>query len=200
MKNSIDFYFDFSSPYGYFSSEKIDELAKRCGSEVVWRPYLMGAVMKITERKPLVQIPMVNEYSGRDLHRLARFHGIEFNIPSNFPVATVAACRAYYWLNQNDTAKAKQLAQALFRAYFIEDKLISKSDVVIDIATKIDIDSTSLSSALNDLDVKNLVREATDDAIAQKVFGSPFFVVDGEPFWGHDRLDQLEAWVKTGGW
>ena len=67
---------------------------------------------------------------------------------------------------------------------FIEDKLISKSDVVIDIAAEIDIDSAKLESALNDPDVKNLVREATDDAIAQKVFGSPFFVVDGETVFG----------------
>ncbi len=198
--NSIDFYFDFSSPYGYFSSEKIEEIADKYNRTVNWKPYLMGAVMKITERKPLVQIPMVNEYSARDLLRTARYEDIPFSIPSKFPVATVAACRAYYWVAQQDQEKAKELCHALFRAYFEKDQLISDSKVVQQIAVGVGVDSMQLSQALQDDQVKLLVRKATDEAISKNVFGSPFFVTDSEPFWGHDRLGQLEAWLKTGGW
>ena len=200
MSNPIEFYFDFSSPYGYFSSEKIEQLAQRCGRTVIWRPYLMGAVMKITERKPLIQIPMLNEYGMRDLKRIARYENISFRIPSQFPIATVAACRAYYWLSQDEVDKAKELAHALFRAYFVDDQLISKPETVIGIASKIGIDPSGVETALQDDEVKLKVREVTDSAIEQSIFGSPFFIVDGEPFWGHDRLEQVEAWAKSGGW
>ena len=199
--SSIDFYFDFSSPYGYFSSTKIDSVASRYGRTVSWRPYLMGVVMRITERKPLVHIPMVNEYSARDLPRTARYYDIEFNHPTTFPIATVAACRAFYWLNEQDPAKAKQLAHELFRAYFVEDVLISDSGIVASVASRIGVAPDETEAALADNRVKQLVRDATDSAIANKVFGSPFFVVEeGESFWGHDRLNQVEKWLESGGW
>ena len=196
----IDFYFDFSSPYGYFSSEKIEDTAHKYGRTVNWRPYLMGVVMKITERKPLVQIPMVNDYSARDLSRTARYENIPFAVPSKFPIATVAACRAYYWLLQQDRDTAIRLAHELFRAYFEHDRLISDPQVVEQIAVGIGVDSVKIAHALQNDQVKLLVREATDDAVSKNIFGSPFFVVDGEPFWGHDRIAQLDAWLKTGGW
>ncbi len=200
MKKTVDFYFDFSSPYGYFSSEKVDALADRCNCNVVWRPYLMGIVMRITERKPLVQTPLVKEYSDRDLNRVARLEGIDFSLPSTFPVASVAACRAYYWLQQSDAERAKQLAKALYRAYFVRDELISEPEVVLSVAAEIGVDSDELKAALEDPSVKQLVRDATDHAVNQKVFGSPFFITDGEPFWGHDRIGQLETWISRGGW
>ena len=198
--SAIDFYFDFSSPYGYFSSTRISSLASRYDRTVTWRPYLMGVVMKITRRKPLVHIPMVDEYSARDLPRTARFHGIEFNQPTAFPISTVAACRAFYWLNEQDCAKAIELAHELFRAYFVGDELISDPAVVANVASRIGIEHAETATALADDQVKQLVRTATDAAIANKVFGSPYFVVDGEAFWGHDRLYQVEKWLESGGW
>lgn len=201
VTNSIDFYFDFSSPYGYFSSEVIDDIASRCECEVVWRPYLMGAVMKLTGRKPLVHIPMISDYSALDLHRVARFHGIDFSVPSDFPIATVAACRAFYSVADTCGAEAARLlAHALFRAYFADDLAISDAEVVIDIAAQAGFEAKKIAAALEDPDVKLKVRAETDAAIEKHVFGSPFFVVDGEPFWGHDRLHLLEAWIKSGGW
>ncbi len=201
MNKTIDFYFDFSSPYGYFSSELIDELAVRCDCRVNWRPYLMGVAMKVTGRQPLVQFPMINNYSARDLARVARFHGIGFSQPSEFPVASVAACRAFYWLNETQGAdRAKQLARQILRAYFIEDKNISQAPVIIDIAAQSGIAVTDISDALQDPEVKLKVREVTDRAIERQVFGSPFFIVDDEPFWGHDRLGHLEAWIKAERW
>lgn len=201
VTKTVDFYFDFSSPYGYFSSEVIDDFASGCECEVVWRPYLMGAVMKVTGRKPLVQIPMINDYSKHDLYRVARYHGIEFNLPSVFPIATVAACRAFYSVADTHGANAaQQLAHQFFRAYFVNDIKISDVEVIVEIAVQAGFDADEIAMALENPEVKRKVRTATDSAIEKQVFGSPFFVVDGEPFWGHDRLNHLEAWIKSGGW
>jgi len=200
MADPIDFYFDFSSPYGYLASGRIDDIGKRHGREVIWRPYLMGAVMKQTGSKPLVERPIIGDYSTRDLHRCARLYGMPFERPDPFPVATVAACRAFYWVADRDPAQAKELAKALYAAYFAEGRNIGDAEVVIDVSASMGIDRDELRAALGDDAVKQRLRHETDAAIERGVFGSPFVIVDGEPFWGNDRLDQVERWIETGGW
>ncbi len=200
MKSPIDFYFDFSSPYGYLASHRIDKIAERHGRSVVWRPYLMGVVFKINGRTPLPEIPLVGDYVRRDFSRSARLHGVPFNAPSRLPISGVAASRAYYWLYDQDPQKAKVLAQALYSAFFVDDKNIAEPDVVASVAESLRIDSGAVTKALQDADVKNRLRQETDAAIARGVFGSPYVVVDDEPFWGNDRLDQVGRWLETGGW
>lgn len=196
----IEFFFDFSSPYGYLSAFQIDALAERRGRKVLWRPYLMGAAMKLTGRQPLVDQPMVAQYTAKELARDARRAGIEFRLPNPFPVATVAACRAYYWLEAQDEEKARALAKALYRAYFIDGRNIGDPEVVVHVAGELGVDRDALTAALQDPDVKAKLKKITDDAIARGIFGSPFFVVDGEYFWGNDHLEEVEQWLKSGGW
>jgi 2-hydroxychromene-2-carboxylate isomerase len=196
----IEFYFDFSSPYGYLASCQIDAVADRHDRKVLWRPYLMGAAMKLTGRKPLVVQPMIAEYTRVDLARSARRAGVKFSLPDPFPVATVAACRAYYWLLEKDEEKAKSLAQALYFAFFVEGRNIGEPETVTDVAGALGVDRDALSAALQDPAVKTRLKQVTDDAIARGIFGSPFFIVDGEPFWGNDHLKEVDEWLETGGW
>ena len=206
MNAPIDFYFDFSSPYGYFTSTRIDALAARHGRTVCWRPYLMGAVFKITGRKALVEQPLVREYAKHDLARTARLHDVPFRIPQPFPVATIAACRAFYALRDaggggsGGEAQAVALARALFHAYFAEGRNISEAPLVLEIAKESGLDAEALAAALSDPAVKERLRHETEAAVERKVFGSPFVIVDGEAFWGDDRLHQVERWLQTGGW
>jgi 2-hydroxychromene-2-carboxylate isomerase len=200
MSAPIDFYYDYSSPYGYLASTRIEALAARHGREVVWRPILLGAVFKVTGGQPLPTVPLKGDYARRDILRCARYYGIPLQIPSKFPVATQAPARATYWLCDRDPAQAKVLAAALFRAYFIEDRDISSPEVTAEVAAAMGLPGEPLRAALQEPAVKERVRAETDAALARGVFGSPFFIVDGEPFWGVDRMDQLERWLETGGW
>lgn len=200
MANPIDFYFDFSSPYGYLASTRIDALAAKHGRSVVWHPHLLGAVFKINEQRPLASIPLKSDYAARDLARSARLLKVPFKLPTKFPVGATAPSRAFYWLNDKDRALAKRLAQALYHAYFAEDRDISSPEVTCDIAARLEVDRVELAQALNDPAVKERLRTEVDAAIARGVFGSPYIIVDGEPFWGSDRLDQVERWLETGGW
>ncbi|MFQ5545693.1 MAG: 2-hydroxychromene-2-carboxylate isomerase, partial [Acidiferrobacterales bacterium] len=170
------------------------------GRSVTWRPYLMGVVFKINGRTPLPDLPLVGDYARRDFARSARLHGVPFNAPSRLPISGVAASRAYYWVYDQDPQKAKALAQALYGAFFVDDKNIAEADVVASIAESVGIDSSAVTEALQDADVKNRLRQETDAAIARGVFGSPYVVVDDEPFWGNDRLGQVDRWLETGGW
>ena len=114
MSAPIDFYFDFSSPYGYFASCRIDAIAERHGRDVNWRPYLMGPVMKMTGTVPLSQRPIVYDYAERDVRRTARLHDIPFDLPEPFPVRSVTPCRAFYWLADRHPIQARELAQRIY--------------------------------------------------------------------------------------
>ncbi len=198
VRSPIEFYFDFSSPYGYFAAHRIGALARAAGREVNWHPILLGLVFEVSGGKPLPSIPLKGDYARIDVPRTARFHGIAYRQPSRFPVSGQAPCRAYYWLAQRDRALASRLALALLDAYFADDRDISSPQITAEVAARLGVPPAELAGALADPAVKDLPRAATQQAIARGVFGSPFFIVDGEPFWGNDRIDQLERWLTQG--
>jgi 2-hydroxychromene-2-carboxylate isomerase len=201
MSSAIDFYFDFSSPYGYLASEKIEALAAKHGRGVNFRPVLLGVIFKQTGAMPLTQIPLKGEYSRRDMERSAKFHGIaDFRMPSKFPIPSQAAARIVLWAQQRDAAVAARVVHALYHALFADDRDISDPDTAVAVAATCGVDAAAARAAIDDPAIKDALKRANDDAIARGVFGSPFIVVDGEPFWGLDRLVQVERWLETGGW
>jgi 2-hydroxychromene-2-carboxylate isomerase len=199
-KGPIDFYFEFSSPYGYIASQLADDFEKRIGRPLQWRPMLLGPVFKLTGQAPLVEIPMKGEYSKRDFVRSARMHNVPFAQPAKFPIGTVAAMRAFYWVADRDPQQARALAKALYKAYFADGVDIGAPQAVVDIAKRVGVDATALTAALDDPALKERAKTQVDNAIAAGVFGSPFFIADGEPFWGVDRMPMMEKWLASGGW
>jgi 2-hydroxychromene-2-carboxylate isomerase len=199
MSEPIEFYFDFSSPYSYIAAEVIDGLAEKYGRKVKWRPMLLGVVFQKTGQPLLVNVPLKGEYSMRDFARSARYHGVPFNFPAKFPMSTVSAARAYYWLHGQDCAKARQFARAVFRAYWVEGRDISDLAVVQDIAASLGVDKEALAAGIGTPEIKERLKVETDTALAKGMCGAPYFVVDNEPFWGSDRLPQIEKWLATGG-
>ena len=200
MSDPIEFYFDFSSPYGYLAGECIDAIVARHGRDVTWRPYLMGVAMKVTGSSPVVNRPMMGAYSRRDMQRSARRLQVPFRFPEPFPIATIAACRAVYWMERANADGAKPLAKALYRAYFVDGRNISEPDVVADVASESGADRDALLAGIQEPEIKERLKEVTNNAIERGIFGSPFFMVDDEPFWGHDRMDEVDRWLETGGW
>ena len=200
MAAAIDFYFDFSSPYGYLAAQKIDALAAKYGRSVDWRPVLLGAIFKETGMAPLTMVPLKGDYSKVDFARSARFHGIaDFKMPSKFPIASQAPARIVLWLKARDPALAVRVAKALFRAYFVDDIDVSHPAAAVAGAAKEGIDAAAARAAVDDPAIKEALKREVGEAIARGVFGSPFVVVDGEAFWGLDRFDQIERWLATGG-
>ena len=104
MANPIDFYFDFSSPYGYLASTRIDALAARHGRVVRWRPFLIGALYKQLGYMPLEQ-PGKRAYFLHDVPRSARAMGVALTIPASFPEALIAPARAVYWIADRDVRR-----------------------------------------------------------------------------------------------
>jgi 2-hydroxychromene-2-carboxylate isomerase len=199
MTDAIDFYFDFSSPYGYFAASRIEALAAKHDRSVDWHPVLLGVVFKTTGGMPLPMIPMKGAYSLHDFERTARFHRIPYNKPSAFPLPTQAAARAMLWVRTAlGDAKAVEFAKAVYRAYFVDGINIGEPSAVAQIGSGIGIDPAALTEGLNSEPIKDKLKADVAQAMARGVFGSPFMIADGESFWGFDRFDQLDAFLKNG--
>ncbi|HNB28855.1 MAG TPA: 2-hydroxychromene-2-carboxylate isomerase [Alphaproteobacteria bacterium] len=196
----IAFYFDFSSPYGYLASERIDAIAAEFGREVLWRPVLLGVIFKTTGQSPLVSQTLRGPYHQRDMERSARKHGIKFALPDPFPFASVYACRIFYWLEARDPAAARAYAHAVYRAAFTRNRPVSEAVDAIAVAVELGHEEAAVKAGMQEAAVKDRLRDETQDAMHKGVFGSPFVIVDGEPFWGNDRLGELREWLQTGGW
>jgi len=197
---ALDFYFDFYSPYGYLASLRIDEIAARHGREVIWRPFLLGPAFAATGHRPLLDTPLMGDYAARDFARSARLQGASFRLPDEFPKAALAPSRAYYWLFEQDPDKARQLAKAIYRATFELGMDGTQPELVAALAADLGIDKEELLVAITTPEVKERLKRESAAALARGVFGSPFIFIGDEPFWGNDRLDQVERWLQTGGW
>ena len=200
MPQPIEFYFEFASPYGYLASRKIDEIASRYDRRVNWRPFLLGAVFKIVGTGPMFDYPLKSDYFLHDFPRSARRMGVPATLPPGAPHNTIAVARAYYWLHDDDPALAKAFAVRIYNRFFADGEDVSSPEAAATIAAEVGADGDAALAALQDQKVKDRLRKENDAAIARGVFGSPFFIVDDEPFWGSDRLDQVEDWLESGGW
>ena len=200
MARPIEFYFDFSSPYGYLAAQRIDEIAERHGRQVAWKPFLLGVTFKATGLGPMAEIPIKGDYFRHDVPRSARLLDVPVQVPDPFPFMSVSAARAVYWLSDRDEPRSRAFAKRLYQIAFGEGRDISRPESVVAAAADFGLEREAVSEALRDPAVKDRLRREVDAGIEKGVFGSPYIFVDDEPFWGHDRLDQVERWLETGGW
>jgi 2-hydroxychromene-2-carboxylate isomerase len=199
VKTPIDFYFDFSSPYSYIASEWIEALAARHGRTVRWHAILLGVTFQAAELKSPVAHPIKREYSLHDFRRSARFEGVPYLQPVEFPIPTQNAARVFWWLDDSQGVDAAAAwARAGLRAYFTRGVMLSQPGALKALMAASGIDAPRAEAAWNDPACKARLKRANDEAIAAGVFGAPFFVVDGEPFWGNDRKPQIERWLAQG--
>jgi 2-hydroxychromene-2-carboxylate isomerase len=194
----IEFYFDFSSPYSYIASEWIEALAARRGRTVHWHAILLGATFHVTQLKAPVAYPLKREYTLLDFERSARFAGVPLKMPEAFPIATHGAARLFWWLHARDAGRARDWAHHALRALFARGVDLSDPPQLQRLVAEFELDPSQAQDVCNDPTWKLALKTANDSAIALGVFGVPFFIVDGEPFWGNDRRAQIERWLEKG--
>jgi len=196
----LDFYFEFASPYGYLASLRVNAIAAAHERGVHWRPIMLGAALKLTGGAPNVSVPLKGAYLRRDAPRCARLLDAPFQLPAVMPMNSLAASRAFWWLHDQDPDMAEGFAQAVLHAHWADGRDMSTAEQVAEVGEMLGLPSTELIAATQDPAIKAKLKEETDRSIERGVFGSPFIFVDDEPFWGADRLDQVERWLATGGW
>jgi 2-hydroxychromene-2-carboxylate isomerase len=196
MTETVEFYFDFTSPYGYIANQVIDDLVAAEGCNTRWRTLMLGAAYKqFNSTNPLTH-PLKEAYYRLDIPRTAAHFGVPLAFPPSWPEALIAAGRAFVWIDRRDPDAAKRFAKAALRAYWAEGKALADPDTVADVAAGTGEDRAALRAALDDPEVKKRFIDASTEAFAKGIFGSPQMIVRGEVFWGTDRLDQLKARLR----
>ena len=189
MVGTIEFWFDFASPYGFIAAMKIDAIAHPIG----WRPFLLGTVYKKFGQS-LLEHPLKREHVVKvDAPRMAHLIGLDLKVPADFPDHSLSPARLFYWIEGQDPAKAPEFAKAAYRAYWLEGRSTSDPAVAVSTAVALGFDKGAVTAGLQEPSIKERLVRANDEAIGKGVFGSPFFLVDGESFWGSDRLELIAA-------
>ena len=199
---AIDFYFDFISGYGYFASLRIDALAARHGRRVNWHCMLLGvSVLKVMGLKPLLDTPLKGDYVRRDAARYQRQHGLSLARELSHPMMDPRpAARAFCWVKRAHPGTEAAFAHAVFDRYWRLGRDLSLLEELQTLAAPLGLDPVALQAGIDAERSRVDLRESVAAALDLGVFGSPFLVIDGEPFWGSDRLEMAQEWLARGGW
>lgn len=197
----IEFYFDPISPFAYLGSIQIERLAERLGRSVEWKPVLIGVtILKVMGLKPLPDTPLKGPYLKHDAVRLAEYFDVPFRYHGLTGINSLTALRAFVVLKERDAGLAKSLAQKIFSRLWVRGLNITGADDIADEAKDLGIDVPALLRDIATSHARDALKDHVDAAIQAGVFGVPYFVVDGEPVWGVDRMWMVEHWATRHAW
>lgn len=198
---TLDFYFDFISPFGYLASLRVDALAAKYGRVCRWHSMLLGiSVLKVMGMKPLPSYPLKGPYLQRDRDRYMRRHGITLNRAEK-PANPIPPGRCFHWLKAQDEVLAQSFARTALHAYWQEATEIGTPEAAAAIAGRVGADEQAALQAITGGEGDKLLRAAVDLSMGKGVFGSPTFIVDeDEPFFGLEKMELVEEWLSSGGW
>ena len=163
---------------------------------------LLGiSVLKVMGMRPLTEIPLKGDYLRVDLDRYLRRHKLSLARTGDAPPSSpLPAGRVFHLIDQTNQTLAKQVAKAILDAYWKQGANIGSSESVISIAQRAGADVAALQRGFASGEADRLLRAAVDRSLARGVFGSPFFIVDDEPFFGLEKMELVEDWLASGGW
>ena len=182
---TLEFFYDFVSPYSYLASTRIEAEVAKVGGAVRFRPFLLGGVFNATGNKAPIEVAATGPYLQTDCSRWAKRHGVPFAWPARFPVLTVQPLRAAFAAEK--LGKLVPYSHAMFRAYWVDGRDISDASVVEDVATKAGLPGAALIAEAPGY--KEALKAQTQEAVDRGSFGAPTFFVGQEMFVGNDRLD-----------
>lgn len=201
MAKRLEFFFDCSSPWTYLAFVRVQDVVARTGAEIVWRPILVGGVFnavnqEVYERRAKPE-PRKTAYYFKDLQDWARLAGVAIGQPPVFPVNAVKAMRGA--LVAQDEGKLVAYSRAVFEAYWGKLEDISQLPVLARIAAEVGLEPSAFVARVDDAQVKERLRQNTEELIARGGFGSPTMFVDGvDMYFGNDRLPVVEAALMSG--
>ncbi|HUR89105.1 MAG TPA: 2-hydroxychromene-2-carboxylate isomerase [Ramlibacter sp.] len=189
---AVEFWFDVGSPAAYLAWHRLPKIAQRTGATIVYRPMLLGGVFQATSNQSPMMVPAKGKWMQRDLERFARREGTGFKHNPHFPINTLMLMRGAAGLQMRDAAKMIPYVDAVFRAIWADEQDMNDPHVVAGVLKQAGFDAESLLALTSDPEVKERLKAVTSEAVQRGVFGAPTFFIDGEMYWGQDRLDWVE--------
>jgi len=186
MTKSIDFYFDIISPYAYLAYKQLSSLENLKKIKFNYKPILLGGLHKLAG----ITAPAFNEFKMKnmknDCNLIASKKNIKFQWNDKFPINTLKIMRGYLSVNEE---KKDIYLETFFNAYWRDNINLENIDEIKNLLKKIDIDINNFFNDLEDIKIKEKLKEITNSAFEKEVFGAPTFIVNNKLFWGQDRLD-----------
>ena len=191
---TLEFFYDFVSPYSYLASTQVEALAARTGAALRWRPFLLGGVLKATDNKAPAETPAKYAHVKVDSARWAKRLGVPFAFAPSHPFSTVLAMRCALAAERH--GKLVPFTHAAYRAAWVEGRDLSKPEALAAVAASVGLDGPALVASAPEF--KAALTASTEEAVRRGTFGAPTFFVGEELFVGNDRLDFVEAALRTG--
>jgi 2-hydroxychromene-2-carboxylate isomerase len=186
---TLEFYFDFISPYAYLAWTQIHELADRYAAAVVPKPILFAALLDANATKGPAEIPSKRLWVFKDTFRRARYLGVPFAPPPAHPFNPLLALRLAS--AEVDTPVRRRLIDVLFAATWGGGQGVADEPTVERLLREANLPADALLAEARSPALKAKLRAETDGALARGVFGVPTLIVDGELFWGLDAFDHV---------
>lgn len=194
MTRTLEFYFDYGSPYSYLADTQVEAIAKRAGATLVRKPMLLGGVFKATGNHSPAELPQKSAWSGFDMPMWARHYGVPFQRNPYFPVNTLALMRGAAAAQIDGSFE--RYHPAMFKAMWVEGRNLNDIKEVAAVLTAAGLDAAKFGARIQDQDVKDRLKATTEEAVARGVFGAPTCFVDKLMFFGNDRLPFVEMALK----
>ena len=194
MTKSIDFYFDFISPYAYLAHNKIKIIKKQENINFSYKPILLGGLHNLQGISPPAFNKSKLKHMIDDCKLIAKKNNFDFVWNSKFPLNSLNLMRGYLFINSNN----KDLyLNKIFKAYWKYNLDITNNEILIDILKECEIDKNNFFEGIKNVQIKNKLKKITQEAHNKDIFGAPTFVVNNKIFWGQDRLEfALEEYNK----
>lgn len=193
---TLHFWFELASTYSYPAAMRVEERATDAGVAVAWRSFLLGPIFQSQgwNDSPFNVYPVKGRYMWRDLERVCAKEGLSFTHPSRFPRPSLIGARVACIGAREPWGPG--FVRAVYTANFHRDRETGDPEVIAAILNDLGVDAAAILARAQSAEVKAALRANTEEAIALGIFGAPSFVVDGELFWGNDRLDDALAWAR----
>ncbi len=186
MSKTIEFYFDFSSPYAYIGYKEIKKLEKKNSFKIKFMPLFLGGLHNAAGVTPAAFITVKAKYMIRDTKLVSEKKNIKFVFNSYFPIKTVNLMRGA--IIAGDDNFEKIYVEKIFNAIW-KDGLNMNDDTVIEKVLKnIDLNPKTFFARATNQKIKDKLKKLTDDALKKGIFGAPTYIVNKKIFWGQDRL------------
>ena len=194
MARTLEFYFDYGSPYSYLADTQVEAIAQRAGASLVRKPMLLGGVFKATGNHSPAELPQKSAWSTFDMPMWARHYGVPFQRNPFFPVNTLALMRGAAAAQIDGTFE--RYHPAVFKAMWVEGRNLNDMKEVAAVLSAAGLDAEKFGARIQDQDVKDRLKATTEEAVARGVFGAPTCFVDKMMFFGNDRLPFVELALK----
>ncbi len=200
MAEPITLYFDLPSAHTYLGIGQLQQVAARHGRGIDWVPVSLMAVWKFHDYMPIGNPIAKGRYVMKDIARTAGLLGLALNVPRSFPRGDLSHARHLIWrIRAQDPGRAGALAAASMQAYWAEGRDLAEPEILAAFAAEAGIGADEVEAAAGDAAAAEACAAASREAAEAGIFGAPWMVADGEPFWGHDRIRYLDLWLEAGG-